>query len=113
MIETYQAILGAKLILNYPYEADMTDNANLVGKVFHAEFKIGGLNFYLADTGEEPDFSSVKFVIETTNETEAHEIFDKLTQGGKIISEFEKMPFGPTIADVQDKFGIKWNIVIC
>ncbi|MBG0786690.1 MAG: VOC family protein [Anaerolineaceae bacterium] len=113
VINTYQSIFGAEVLLQYNFEEDMTDNPVLVGKVFHAELKIGDLNLYLADTGEEPDFSAIKFVIETSDEDQAHQIFNALAAEGQILSDFEKMSFGPTIADVQDKFGIKWNIVIC
>ncbi len=90
----------------------MTQDTELLGRIFHAELKIGDLNLYLADTGVEPDFSAIKFVSETSDEEEAHQIFTALADEGQILSDFEKMSFGPTIAAVQDKFGIKWNIVI-
>ncbi|QRN83447.1 VOC family protein [Chloroflexota bacterium] len=112
-INTYQSIFGAEVLLQYMFEDGMTNNPDLLGKVFHAELKIGDLNLYLADTGEKPDFTAIKFVIETSDEEEAHHIFNALAAQGQILSDFEKMSFGPTIAAVMDKFGIKWNIVIC
>jgi PhnB protein len=113
VIETYKAIFGAEVMLNYTYDEEMTDDPALLGKVFHAELKIGDLNLYLADSSETPDFSSIKLVAEISDEAQAHRVFDQLAQGGEIIRDFETMSFGPTIADVRDKFGVKWNIVIC
>ncbi len=52
-------------------------------------------------------------VVEIQDESEVQLIIDRLAEGGKVIRRFTKMSFGPTIADVKDKFGIKWNIVIC
>ena len=113
VIETYKAIFNAEVILEYLYDEDMTDDRDLIGKVFHAELKIGDLNLYLCDSGVEPSFESIKLVVEIQNEEKAHEVFERLSKGGRIIREFTKLPIGPTIADVEDKFGIKWNIVIC
>ena len=113
VIKTYQAIFDAEVICEYHYDEDMTQDPTLIGQVFHAEMKIGDLNFYLADSGVAPVFESVKFVVETGDEIQAHRYFEKLTQEGKVIYDFTKMPFGPTIAEVEDRFGVKWDVVIC
>ena len=112
-IETYKSIFDAAVVCEYLYSEDMTQNQELVGKIFHAELKVGDLNLYISDSGEEPSFSSVKFVVEISDEGEARKCFEALARDGKIISDFTKMPFGPTIAEVEDKFGVKWDIVIC
>lgn len=113
VIETYKGIFNAEVTLEYLYDEQMTSDPALIGKVFHAEMKIGDLNLYLCDGGDEPAFPSTKLVVEIQDEDEAQRIFDELAEGGKVIREFTKMSFGPTIGDVEDKFGIKWNIVIC
>jgi PhnB protein len=113
MIDAYKAIFPADVMMNSPYEKCMTQNTALIGKVFHAELKIGDLNLYLADTGKDPDFSSIDLIAEINDEVKAHRIFDQLSEGGEVVSSFTKMPFGPTIGLVKDKFGIKWDIVIC
>lgn len=113
VIETYQSIFGAEVALNTRYEPGLTKNPALLGKVFHAELVLGDLNLYLADTGEEPDFSSINLVAEIGDAAQAHRVFDRLAEGGEVLSPFEKMAFGPTIATVRDRFGVRWNIVIC
>jgi PhnB protein len=112
-IETYQSIFEAKVINQYKFEEGMTENPDLLGKIFHAELKIGDLNLFLCDTDQNASFESIKFVLEIRDEDQAHALFSKLSTHGKIIQNFTKMPYGPTIGEAIDKFGIKWDIVIC
>jgi PhnB protein len=112
-IETYKAIFDAQVTFEYFYDANMTKDPEMVGKVYHAEMKIGDLNLYVSDSGIEPSFTSMRFVVEIHEESKAREVFGKLAQGGKIVSDFQKIPIGPTIAHVVDRFYIHWNIVIC
>jgi uncharacterized glyoxalase superfamily protein PhnB len=85
----------------------MTQNPELLGKIFHAELKIGDMNLYLADSGEEPSLTSMNFVVEISEEDEARKILEKIVQNGKKISDFEVMPVELRIARAEDKFGIK------
>lgn len=112
-IETYKDVFDAEVILNYRYDQQMTADTALVGKIFHAELMIGDLNLYLADINKPPSFNSIKFVVEITDEEKANLCFKKLAEKGRVISDFEKMPFGPKIASVEDPFGVKWDVVIC
>ena len=113
VIEVYKRIFDAEVVCEYLFDENMTKDQSLFGKVFHAELKIGDLNLYLSDSGKEPTFDSIKFVVEVSDEEEARMYFTKLVEKGKLVSDFTKMPFGPTIAHAVDEFGIHWNIVIC
>ena len=112
-IETYQTVFGAEVICEYFYDENTTENQELLGKIFHAELKIGDLNLYVADSDQGSSFSSTQFVVEFSEEDEARKCLEKISQIGKVTQDFKKMPFGPTIAHAEDKFGIKWDIVIC
>lgn len=113
VIETYKEVFGAEVVCEYYFSEGMTKDPGLIGKVFHAELKIGDLNLYLCDSGKEPSFTSLKFVVEIREEQAARECFARLVQNGKELSGFKKMLYGPTIAHGEDKFGIKWDVVIC
>ena len=39
--------------------------------------------------------------------------FEKIALYGGLVRDFDKLPIGPKIANVIDKFGVKWDIVIC
>lgn len=112
-IETYREVFRADVVCEYPYEQGMTDDSALLGKVFHAELKIGDLNLYLGDTGNPHAFKPFSFVVELQDESEARRILEGLSRGGKMLSDFQKQPFGPTIARVEDRFGLIWDVVIC
>ncbi len=112
-IEMFKSIFKADVISEIKYEEGITDNPSLFGKIFHAELKIGDLNLYLCDTDNDETYHSIKFVIEMSDQNLAHAQFSKLTKHGKILQDFTKMPFGPIIGEVEDMFGITWNIVIC
>ena len=112
-IETYKAIFSAEVVCEFVYNEEMTQNQGLLGKIFHAELKIGDMNLYISDSDEEPSFSSIKFVVEIRGEDKARKCFERIVQDGNVISDFKKMPFGPTIANAEDQFGVKWDIVIC
>lgn len=113
VIDSYQAIFDAELICEHAYTAEMAPGQELTGKVFHAELRIGDLNLYLSDSVSSPDFGSLKFVVEIPEEDRAREVYGKIVQSGKAISDFHKIPVGPTIAQAEDQFGIKWEVVIC
>jgi PhnB protein len=112
-IEIYQDIFDAQVVCEYIYAEEMTQNPELLGKVFHAELIIGDLNLYLSDSETEPSFDSVKFVIEVPDEEKARSYFEKLIQSGKKIHDFRQLPIGPTIASAEDSLGIRWDVVIC
>ena len=113
VIDTCQEIFDAEVVCESNYDENMTKNQDLVGKIFHSEIIIGDSNLYLSDTGKTPSFPALKSVAEIQDEIEAHRCFNNLAQDGTTISDFTKMPVGPTIAQVNDAFGINWEIVIC
>jgi uncharacterized glyoxalase superfamily protein PhnB len=112
-IETYETIFGADVVCEHLYNDAMTQNQGLIGKIFHAELKVGDLNLYVADSDEETSLSSVRFVVEFAEERDARACLNRIAQNGDVVSGFEKMPFGPTIAQAKDKFGVTWDIVVC
>jgi len=44
----------------------------------------------------------VKFVVEFGIESEARKCLEKISQNGKVISDFKKMPIGPMLARTKD-----------
>ena len=112
-IECYQSIFGAEVCCKYHYDETMTQQVKLLGKIFHAELKIGDQNLYIADSDEYGNNTSMRFVVEFIEAELARDCLAGLVKHGRLISDFQKMPYGPTIARVEDKFGVNWDIVIC
>jgi len=63
-IETYKTVFGAEVVCEYFYDEDTTEDQDLIGKVFHAELKIGDMTLYICATGEDASFSSTRFIVE-------------------------------------------------
>lgn len=112
-IELYRSIFKAEIVCEYLYEEGMTENQDLLGKMFHAEIKIGDQDIYMSDTGKTPVFDSMKFVVEFQDESDAQRCLDSIVQDGELISDFTKVPVGPVVAHAVDMLGIHWNVVIC
>ncbi len=113
VIDAYRTLPGIEVVMEHHFREGMTENPALIGKVFHAELRIGDLNLYLCDTDQAVSFDAVKFVVEISEEETARAFLDQLAHFGKVIQDFTKMPFGPEIAQAEDRFGIKWDVVIC
>jgi uncharacterized glyoxalase superfamily protein PhnB len=47
VVETNKDIFDAEVVSVYSYEDGMTQDPELIGKIFHAELKIGDLNLYI------------------------------------------------------------------
>lgn len=113
VIESYKSIFNAEVICEYIFTDKMVANRKMIGKIYHAELKIGDLDLYICDTGQIPAFPSIKFVLEIPDKKEADKYFERVVESGEKISDFTKIPFGPIIAEAKDKFGIIWDIVVC
>ena len=61
VIETYQRIFDAKIVCEHIFTEEVNPSEGLLGKIFHAELKIGDMNLYLSDSDEKPSLSSMTF----------------------------------------------------
>ncbi|XMB86136.1 VOC family protein [Mycoplasmatota bacterium WC44] len=110
----YKKLFDAEEICMHKYNEYMTKDESKFGKVFHAEMKIkDSLYLYMGDSFKEQVPNAYKIVLEVPSLKEANDYFNSLREDGDTLSEMTKMPYGPTIGEVKDKFGITWNIVAC
>jgi PhnB protein len=83
--------------------------------IMHGMLPIGGEKIYLADTT--PDmpttFGNGSFpCIELENAEAVIAAFDVLKEGGKVFCEAGETFWNPCYAELEDKFGLKWSIMI-
>ena len=55
---------------------------------------------------------SVSFFVYFKTEAEVEELWNKLSDGGKILMTLDKYPFSEKYGWVEDKFGVSWQIMI-
>ena len=93
----------------YPIQAETEE------LIMHAMIPIGSETIYLADTT--PDhptaFGSGSFpCIELDSEEEVKFAFEVLKEGGKVFCEAQETFWNKCYAEFEDKFGLKWTIMI-
>jgi PhnB protein len=109
----YKKIFQAEQLCFFRYEKGLTQDAALMGLVFHAEMKIKNFYLYMGDVKETigSDHPAFKIVLECDTSEEGNQYFSLLQENGKVLSPLEKMPYGPYIGELLDQFGVIWDIV--
>jgi len=83
--------------------------------VMHAVLPIGNSTIYLCDTT--PDnraaFGNGSFAcVELDNAEHVKAAFDILKEGGKVFCEAQETFWNKCYAELEDRFGLKWTIMI-
>lgn len=114
-LQVYKDLFSAELITLSKFDETMTDNSRLYGKIFHAEMKIGGFYIYMADTADTLCGANqpYKVTYECDSMEQARLFFKALKEGGIVLDDFKKMPWGMYYSQVRDRFGITWDFVYC
>jgi len=82
-------------------------------KVMHMVLAVAGGNvLFLSDSFEPINRGrSVALALAYDDEGEARKAFDRLAEGGTVRHAFKLQPWGAYYGEVEDKFGIYWQIV--
>ncbi len=83
------------------------------GTVKHAVFELNGQRFMCMDSNIKHEFGftpSMSLFITCENEPEIDRLFEKLSNGGKILMPLDRYPFSEKFAWVNDKFGVSWQL---
>jgi PhnB protein len=111
----YQSALGGKLDIQLVGDSPAKEQwpESWHGKVMHSTLK--GDGFDIMGTDGSPDShqekeSNISLTIGLSDEAKAHELFDKLSAGGKVTMPMEKMFWGALFGQFTDKYGFDWMI---
>jgi predicted 3-demethylubiquinone-9 3-methyltransferase (glyoxalase superfamily) len=55
---------------------------------------------------------SISFFVYCKTEKEVNEMYEKLSEGGKVMMPLDKYPFSERYAFISDKFGVSWQIML-
>ena len=81
-------------------------------ELMHASLK-GPVNIMASDSqNASPEAKKVTLSLGGTDEAEMRKIFDKLSEGGKVMQPLEKMFWGDIFGSLTDKYGIEWMMNI-
>lgn len=107
-------------IMRYPEGMQVgPEQPGMEGKVLTAMFELNGYGFQALDGG--PFFKinpSISFMVnfDPASDSKAKEnlnaLWDKLSQGGKILMPLQEYPFSKHYGWVEDKFGVSWQLIL-
>lgn len=116
-VSTYIRAFGGEIhYLSRWTEETSPRSPELVGKVMHAEFVLGGTRMSGGDSADCAEGNSaIKLMVHMDSRERALHAVDALAQGGKVISPLKPHPApddGGCGSITKDRFGYTW-IVTC
>lgn len=90
--------------------------ANEVGKegtVMHAIFSLNGQEYMCIDSYVKHEFTftpAMSLYVTCDTVEEIDKVFEKLSEGGKILMPLGSYPFSERFGWVNDKYGVSWQL---
>ncbi|MFD2332517.1 VOC family protein [Cohnella sp. GCM10020058] len=109
----YQEALGGQIVSVMTHGQLPDAPADMQDKVMHLVLEVAGGNMlFLSDTFTAASSGRiVSLALTFADEDEAREAFGNLASGGTVKFPFEQQPWGAYYGEVEDKYGIHWQIV--
>lgn len=83
------------------------------GSALTVEFEIEDCTFTGLNGGSNFQINpSISFIISRETEEEINELWEKLSEGGKILIPLDSYPFSKRYGWVQDKYGVSWQLIL-
>jgi predicted 3-demethylubiquinone-9 3-methyltransferase (glyoxalase superfamily) len=83
------------------------------GSVMSASFTLEGLDFIALNGGPEFTFNpALSFFVSCRTLAEIDACWARLSEGGKILMEFQKYPFSEKYGWLSDRFGVSWQLML-
>lgn len=106
-VALYQAAFDAELLDSY---------LNEDGTYYHSELDVYGQILAVSEAAEEPVPGSVmQFCLhfEEGEEAQVRRAYEALKEGGDILFPLGPCDYSPLMADVVDRFGVRWCVFVC
>ncbi|MDP3177990.1 MAG: VOC family protein [Spirochaetaceae bacterium] len=112
-MEFYKECLGGELRFMKVSESPMGSQVppEARDKIMHASLESGAITIMASDnlqSGALKHGDDLSLMLYCTTEKEIHELFPKLSAGGKIGSALKEEFWGAIYGDFVDKFGVRW-----
>jgi predicted 3-demethylubiquinone-9 3-methyltransferase (glyoxalase superfamily) len=83
------------------------------GTVMHAIFSLNGQEYMCIDSNVKHAFTftpAISLYVKCDTEEEIDKVFEKLSEGGKILMPLGSYPFSEKFGWVNDKYGVSWQL---
>ena len=116
VMEFYKSVFGGELTVSTYKEFHASEDPSEDNKTMHSLLTTpGGMVLMAADTPNSMEYkpgNNFNLSLSGDDETELRGFFDKLVDGGKVITPLDKAPWGDTFGMCVDKFGVQWMVNI-
>lgn len=103
-------------LARYGEYTEMPSPEDYKGKIMHSDINFNDCTISIADAmpGEKSDFGKLGHTLTLFCDTDAQikELYRNLSEGGEIRCELCQPPYAKQYAEVIDKFGILWALII-
>ncbi|HEY1074315.1 MAG TPA: VOC family protein [Patescibacteria group bacterium] len=115
-MEFYKEVFGGELsVQTYgAAQSDLPEEMKHMGdKVMHALLNGGLIRLMASDsTRDKFEDSFISLALGGTDEAKLREVFEKLSDGGKVTQPLKKESWGDVFGSLTDKFGVDWMVNI-
>ena len=83
------------------------------GTVMHATFTLNGSMFMCSDSPPIHEWGftpAVSNFVECKSDVEIQNLYDKLSEGGKVMMPMDNYGWSTKFAYIQDRFGVSWQL---
>jgi PhnB protein len=117
-VKFYEDALNAEILFLQTF-GEMPEDQNhpipdeAKDRVMNAQLRVGNNTIMLSDTFPGMPYSlgsQVTIAIQIDKPENAKQIFEKLSDGGKVSMELQETFWSPLYGQVTDKFGIDWQV---
>lgn len=112
-IDFYKEVFQAELIGDITYLNQFKGFEHYETEIGHSTIDIDGDSIFINDYLEEyplPYGDQVQLVVDLKSEERLRDVFDKLTETGRVVQKLEEVPWGALFGVVKDQFDITWQI---
>lgn len=118
-VEFYRASLDAEVLMMMRF-SECPDpslvNSDFGDKIFHATFRIGGVEVMASDVGchdrqNVANFSGFAFALRVESPEIAEKYFMALSRSGEVQVPLAEIFFAKRYGIVVDQFGVSWKII--
>lgn len=118
-IRFYEKALGATVIAKQTF-GEMPENPEhpvppeAKDRITHARLQVGGSELMLSDTfpGQPHQVGTqVTVTVTTDSPDKSRQIFDALSEGGRVDMPLQETFFSPAYGNLTDKFGVPFQIM--
>ena len=112
-MEFYKDVFGGTLKVQTYDEVPGQPEA-MEGKVIHASLMEGDVDLMASDSPITGNLGTGKISLSLsgTDENKLRNVFDRLSEGGRVNSPLKKEFWGDTFGMLKDKFGVDWMVNI-